>query len=318
MVNGRSQNPTKPLWQADGSPADRVPAGQVSVVPVPSGCIRGSDSPAERLLGNEAPSDTRETSKTGSRRRSNDKRRARGNGSGPAAPRRLSLAHRVREHMEELIRSGQWQVGQRIPPEPELIRHFGVSHNTLREAVQGLIHAGMLLARPGDGTYVTAADRLDAALAHRLQQADLSRILEARLAIEKAIVALAARSRSDEDLRLMDAALARCKQREGDGIEADMAFHTCIAAATRNPILCQIYRVITRYLSQHFTGALTRRQYEPEALELHDRLLHAMREQDADAARHIVEAIVAFDARDLPGTPPSGAAQEGARPTESL
>lgn len=317
MVNGRSQNRTEPLRQADGSPADRVPAGQVSVVPVPSGCIRGSDSPAERLLGNEAPSDTRETSKTGNRR-SGDKRRAREHGRGPAAPRRLSLAHRVREHMEELIRSGQWQVGQRIPPEPELIRHFGVSHNTLREAVQGLIHAGMLLARPGDGTYVTAADRLDAALAHRLQQADLSRILEARLAIEKAIVALAARSRSDEDLRLMDAALARCKQREGDGIEADMAFHTCIAAATRNPILCQIYRVITRYLSQHFTGALTRRQYEPEALELHDRLLHAMREQDADAARHIVEAIVAFDARDLPEAPPSRDPQEGAPPAESL
>ena len=118
----------------------------------------------------------------------------------PAAPRRRSLAHRVREQMEEYIRSGQWQVGQRIPPEPELIRHFGVSHNTLREAVQGLIHAGMLMARPGDGTYVTAADRLDAALAHRLQQADLSRILEARLAIEKAVVALAAQNRNDEDL----------------------------------------------------------------------------------------------------------------------
>lgn len=219
----------------------------------------------------------------------------------PAAPRRRSLAHRVREQMEEYIRSGQWQVGQRIPPEPELIRHFGVSHNTLREAVQGLIHAGMLMARPGDGTYVTAADRLDAALAHRLQQADLSRILEARLAIEKAVVALAAQNRNDEDLDRMQEALQRCKQREGDGIEADMAFHTCVAAATRNPILCQIYRVIARYLSQHFTSTLRERQYEPEALALHDELLSAMRRRDADAARRIIEKIVAFDARDLPG-----------------
>lgn len=217
----------------------------------------------------------------------------------PASPRRTSLAHKVREQMETLIRNGHWQVGERIPAEPELIRQFGVSHNTLREAVQGLIHAGMLLARPGDGTYVIAADRLDAALDHRLRQADLSRILEARLAIEKAIVALAAQSRTEEDLTAIGQALQRCKNREGDGIQADMAFHATIAAATRNPILCQIYRVIAAYLSQHFTAALTERQYEPEALALHDDLLHALRHQDSDAARRIVEHIVAFDARGM-------------------
>lgn len=312
-----SESPATEASRRSGSSSDSPGKGRRGPSEQGSPITHSSRDEREDAL-RPASGDARKTPRRSSRRSGDDKRRARDNGSGPAAPRRLSLAHRVREHMEELIRSGQWQVGQRIPPEPELIRHFGVSHNTLREAVQGLIHAGMLLARPGDGTYVTAADRLDAALAHRLQQADLSRILEARLAIEKAIVALAARSRSDEDLRLMDAALARCKQREGDGIEADMAFHTCIAAATRNPILCQIYRVITRYLSQHFTGALTRRQYEPEALELHDRLLHAMREQDADAARHIVEAIVAFDARDLPEAPPSGDPPEGGHPAESL
>lgn len=201
--------------------------------------------------------------------------------------------------MEAHIRDGHWRVGERIPAEPELIRQFGVSHNTLREAVQGLIHAGMLLARPGDGTYVIAADRLDAALDHRLRQADLSRILEARLAIEKAIVALAAQSRTDADLAAMAQALQRCKKREGDGIQADMAFHATVAAATRNPILCQIYRVIAAYLSQHFTTALTERQYEPEALALHDELLTALRRQDPDAARRIVESIVAFDARGM-------------------
>ncbi len=217
----------------------------------------------------------------------------------PATPRRVSLAHKVREQMETLIREGQWQVGERIPAEPELTRQFGVSHNTLREAVQGLIHAGMLLARPGDGTYVIAADRLDAALDHRLRQAELSRILEARLAIEKAIVALAAQSRTDQDLDAIGQALRRCKQRTGDGIETDMAFHATVAAATRNPILCQIYRVISAYLSQHFTAALAERQYEPEALALHDDLLDALRRRDADAARKIVESIVAFDARGI-------------------
>lgn len=210
-------------------------------------------------------------------------------------PVRKSLARQVRENMESLIREGEWPVGARIPAEPELMRLFQVSHNTVREAVQGLIHAGLMVARPGDGTYVIAADRFDAALDNRLHQADMTRILEARLAIEKAIVALAAQSRTESDLVAMRAALAKCRRRTGDGIDDDMAFHACIADATRNPILSQIYRVIVDYLCRHLGAALTERQYDPAALALHDELLLAMERRDAEAAQHIVEQIVAFD-----------------------
>jgi len=210
-------------------------------------------------------------------------------------PIRKSLSRQVLESMESLIREGEWQVGSRIPAEPELVRLFEVSHNTVREAVQGLIHAGMLVARPGDGTYVTASDRLDAALDSRLRQADMERVLEARLAIEKAIVGLAALSRTDADLAAMQAALDKCKRRTGSGIDDDMAFHACIADATRNPILSQIYRVIAEHLCRHFEKLLTERQYDPAALALHDELLACMRTRNAARAQQIVEQIVAFD-----------------------
>ena len=212
-------------------------------------------------------------------------------------PSRKSLARQVLESMESLIQEGEWPVGGRIPAEPELVKMFEVSHNTVREAVQGLIHAGMLVARPGDGTYVTANDRLDAALDNRLQadDMDIPRILEARLAIEKAIVALAAQSCTEGDLAAMEAALARCKERNTPGIEADMAFHAIIADSTRNPILSQIYRVITGYLCKHLSNALQERQYDPAALALHDDLLSALRRHDPAAAQDIVERIVAFD-----------------------
>lgn len=210
-------------------------------------------------------------------------------------PVRQSLSRQVRESMEALIREGEWRVGEKIPAEPELKEMFGVSHNTLREAVQGLIHAGMLSARPGDGTYVTASDRLEAALDDRLQQVDTACILEARLAVEQAIVALAAEHRTESDLARMEAALAKCKTRSGRGIEADMAFHTAIADATRNPLLTQFYRVMTEHLSRHFTEALAERQYDEKALALHDALLLAMQQRDAARARAIVADIVAFD-----------------------
>lgn len=214
-------------------------------------------------------------------------------------PVRQSLSRQVRESMEALIREGEWRVGEKIPAEPELKEMFGVSHNTLREAVQGLIHAGMLSARPGDGTYVTASDRLEAALDDRLQQVDTACILEARLAIEQAVVSLAAEHRTEDDLAAMRAALAKCKTRSGSGIEDDMAFHAAIAAATRNPLLTQFYRVITEHLSRHFTEALQERQYDAGALALHDALLLAMQQRDAARARAIVAEIVAFDTRNI-------------------
>ena len=79
-------------------------------------------------------------------------------------PVRVSLARQVLTAMESMIRSGKWKVGDRIPAEAELARAFSVSHNTIREALQSLIHMGMLEARPGDGTYVMASDRFAVAV----------------------------------------------------------------------------------------------------------------------------------------------------------
>ncbi|NED61588.1 FadR family transcriptional regulator, partial [Streptomyces sp. SID10244] len=60
-------------------------------------------------------------------------------------PRRTSEL--VVDRMRDLIRSGEWAVGERIPPEPALVALFGVGRNTIREAVRALEHAGMLVPR---------------------------------------------------------------------------------------------------------------------------------------------------------------------------
>ncbi len=207
---------------------------------------------------------------------------------------RQSLAGQLREQMERLIREGSWALGERIPAEAELARLFAVSHNTAREAVQGLIHAGMLIARPGDGTYVIATDRLNAAFGQRLEEVEMESILEARLAIEKSIVALAALHCNAADIEQLEQALEACKRREGVGIEADMHFHCLIADCARNPILSQIYRVIAAYLCRHWGDTLHERQYDAAALDLHDDLLLALREHDVARAQEAVEGIVKF------------------------
>lgn len=210
-------------------------------------------------------------------------------------PVRVSLARQVFNAMEEMIREGRWKVGDKIPSEPELAKIFSVSHNTIREAVQSLSHAGMLEARPGDGTYVMANDRFAVAMNKKLGEAQLSHILEARLALEKEIARLAAVHRTEGDLSILQEALDKCRAKSGKGIRDDMHFHSCVAEATHNPVLAELYCIVTDYVSASFEDLLKERQYDETAMQWHDDLLLAIREQDSDKAERIICQIVEFD-----------------------
>ena len=210
-------------------------------------------------------------------------------------PVRISLSKQVLTSMENQIREGLWKVGDRIPAEPELARLFSVSHNTIREAVQSLIHAGILEARPGDGTYVIANDRFAVAMSNKLREAELTQILEARRALEKEIARLAAANRTEDDLQQLESDWQRCLAKTGTGIDDDMRFHASIATSTHNPILAQLYHVIVSYLQDSLGSVLAEKQYDPLAMRLHAELLDAIRTHDANLAESIIVRIVEFD-----------------------
>src|ERR1700753_4221676 len=108
-----------------------------------------------------------------------------------------TLVGTVITRLEELITSGEWPVGFRVPPEPELVRALGVSRNTVREAVRALVHAGLLDPRPGDGTYVRADTGRDAGLVRAAQRGGAIGALEVRSMLERDAARLAAQRRDD-------------------------------------------------------------------------------------------------------------------------
>lgn len=69
---------------------------------------------------------------------------------------KTGLIQRVVAILRSEITTGNWPVGSRIPTEPELSKLTGVGRNTVREAVQSLVHTGLLERRQGSGTYVLA------------------------------------------------------------------------------------------------------------------------------------------------------------------
>jgi GntR family transcriptional regulator len=61
----------------------------------------------------------------------------------------------VASQAEDLISSGQWQEGDRLPPERQLCRDFDVSRTTLRQALGELEERGLITRHQGRGTFVT-------------------------------------------------------------------------------------------------------------------------------------------------------------------
>ena len=219
---------------------------------------------------------------------------------------RTNLAGLVIKQMEQLIESGEWAIGDKIPPEPALVGQLGVGRNTVREAVRALVHTGLLEPRQGDGTYVRASSDLAAAVQRRLRHGDALDAYEVRSSLERDAARYAALRRTDEDLRALHAALGNRSVAWDTGnvdafIEADIVFHRAVAAAAHNSILSELY--------DSFTGALRstlQSVFEaplPGAIRLqeaaHTAIVDAIEAGDADAAEqasiaHLAEASQAL------------------------
>jgi DNA-binding FadR family transcriptional regulator len=205
---------------------------------------------------------------------------------------RNSLVPQVIEQLRAQISSGEWDVGTRIPPEPDLAASLGVGRNTLREAVLALVHAGLLERRQGSGTYVVADRELAGAVARRVADAHLAEVVEVRRALEVEAARSAAARRTAADLSTLDAALARREAawQEGEAatfVDADVAFHQAVVATAHNRILAELYDDFSAALHSSLTDQLGG-QLDPERYSDHGRLVEAIRA--GDPARAAVEA----------------------------
>jgi GntR family transcriptional regulator len=61
---------------------------------------------------------------------------------------------RIQRDLRTKIETGQWPIGAKIPPEPELQKAYSASRGTVRRAVDELARQGYVVKRPGKGTFV--------------------------------------------------------------------------------------------------------------------------------------------------------------------
>jgi GntR family transcriptional repressor for pyruvate dehydrogenase complex len=160
----------------------------------------------------------------------------------------MSLTDEAISRIRELVRSGRFPAGSKLPPELELAAELGVSRGPVREAVKALAVAGVLDVRRGDGTYVTslAPSLLLAGLGSAvdmMQGSTLLELTEIRRLLEPAATALAATRISDEQLAAVHEELTAMREAAADVeqlVRHDAAFHRAVSQATGNEALTTI------------------------------------------------------------------------------
>lgn len=170
--------------------------------------------------------------------------------------RRTGLIDSTVSELRSRIVSGEWPVGSRIPPEPALVEMLGVGRNTVREAVQSLVHAGLLARRQGSGTFVLSTSEMAVTMGRHIAEARQRDVIEVRRALEIEAARLAARRRSADDA---NALLLRRDERAAaykDGdlermVTTDLALHRLIVRTAGNPVLNTLYENLLDALAEN-------------------------------------------------------------------
>ncbi len=182
-----------------------------------------------------------------------------------------------------LVREGVLKPGDRLPPERELALQLDVSRASVREAMRLLDMKGLVVIRPGAGTFITE-DVIEAIVQafSSLLDDDTSAardVFEMRLLLEPHVVSLAADRATDRDIRRM-ADILDGQEAEiaagGMGVEFDTEFHAAIAAATKNTALIAVTQAIAGILSESREDSLLSADRSRLSLQSHRQILSAI------------------------------------------
>ncbi|MBC2260966.1 FadR family transcriptional regulator [Listeria sp. FSL L7-0091] len=212
---------------------------------------------------------------------------------------RKSLAEQVYDQIKAEITSGAWKIGERIPKEADLMTQFGISRNTLREAIRALAHIGLLETKQGDGTFVRNNSELHAILQKRVRESSVQEILEMRHALDREAVILACERRTGEDLKTLKKYQQLCYLATKNNdvtafIKADSALHLTIVKAAHNDLLLDMYVNILEEIQFSITST-TEMNPAVNKHNGHETLVSAIEKHDKEGAAHeVTEYITLF------------------------
>lgn len=209
-----------------------------------------------------------------------------------------TVVSQVMEKIKELIATGQYKPGDRIPTEQELAARFGTGRSSIREAIRIFHHLGIVETKVPKGTFVCersniATEAITWALLlgnnDRFEVIELRRVLE-----EQGFRALAVGyARRTEEAQAEVAAL----DREVDAMHraaaagaydqltsADFRFHERIVHQSGNRLFAAIYQTLHHFTEEEIRATHVSVADLLEVVSDHRDIVASLRHGDPEAA----------------------------------
>jgi len=216
----------------------------------------------------------------------------------------VRIFEQVVAQIKDLILSGTFQPGDKLPSELELEKQLEVSRSSIREALRVLEYEGLVEVRRGSGTYIAPYSKQKGHIevAKWLEQREeiLKELLQVREHLEGLTASLAATNADQEVTEELGNMLYQIKEVVEDSpldVEKmaylDTQFHLTICRASKNSLLNELLA----YVIPSFQASNQAVIYIEESLEQllsdHTEIFSAIVTKDARAAeiamrKHIV------------------------------
>lgn len=215
--------------------------------------------------------------------------------------RKKRIADSVIEKIEKQYLNPDVEEVEKLPSERELAKAFGVSRNSVREALQTLALQGIIEIRQGGGSYIKQSEgsTLQQTLSEQIETIksyEVFEMLEVRRALEvesAGLAALRARAEDMEQIRQALEEMATSAENSEAGIEADLNFHLRIVKASHNSILIQLTKTLIGQLKETIRTTREHRFSTPgnyeETFHEHKEIYLAIASGDSEVAKELME-----------------------------
>ena len=216
---------------------------------------------------------------------------------------RLKLSDDIYQDLRHKIVTGVYPVNEKLPPERQLALHYSTSRIPVRTAIQLLCKHGFLKTSPGSGSVVISQsstlfdeDGENSCMAPIVPLDDLQILLESirvRRVLESEAACLAARNRTTEDIKKIQAALfesvneiRKLKLKESNSFfEADRRFHHAILEASKSSVLIEAIDAMPLLMLSHQYWSLKYTTPRDEVVSFHTQIYESILDENESKAR---------------------------------
>lgn len=217
---------------------------------------------------------------------------------------RVSITEAVAENIKNLICSGEFEIGSKLPTETKICEELKVSRTSVREAFRLLQAQGYVVIYPGRGAFVANFQTSNGVNWFEIDDAKYKDYMEVRIAIELLAVRLAVERANGEQIKKLEAvhnSFLEASQIHDAAkmVILDERFHSLIIEYTGNPLLKKINSdlldVFRPYRRANFSDPIDYKHAD----SMHNKILMCFKERDPQKAEQYMRDHLSLTAEDF-------------------